>query len=98
MIILCRFVIHGHSMEPTIKENQTVFVSALPFLLRKPKINDIVAIKHPHDNKTFIKRIIMIENKKYFVQGDNKSDSIDSRKFGMIGKELIIGKVLLLNC
>ena len=31
---------------------------------------------------------------KYFVQGDNKNDSLDSRRLGRISKRQIIGKVI----
>lgn len=94
MIILSRFVINGHSMEPTIKENQTVIVSAIPYLLRTPKINDIIAIESPVEEKILIKRITKMNHNNYFVAGDNQSDSTDSRKFGMIGRDQIIGKVI----
>lgn len=94
MIILSRFVIQGHSMEPTIKENQTVIVSAIPYLLRTPKINEVVALKSPIDEKILIKRITKMNHKTYFVAGDNQSDSTDSRKFGMIGRDQILGKVI----
>jgi nickel-type superoxide dismutase maturation protease len=94
MTILSRFIISGHSMEPTLKTNDTVLVSFLPFLFSSPKVRDVVALKDPKDGKVLIKRITKIENKKYFIEGDNKQHSKDSREFGMIGKALIIGKVI----
>ncbi len=36
-----------------------------------------------------------LETDQYFVLGDNDGASIDSRDFGIISKELIIGKVIL---
>lgn len=50
--------------------------------------------RDPRDGKTIIKRIIKIENNRYFVEGDNKAASTDSRDFGMIDKDNIIGKVV----
>ena len=94
MTILSRFIISGHSMEPTLKTKDTVLVSFLPYLFSTPKKGDIVAIKDPRDNKVLIKRITNIENNTYFIEGDNKQHSTDSRKFGMIGRDLIIGKVI----
>jgi nickel-type superoxide dismutase maturation protease len=95
MTILARFKINGHSMEPTLKENQIVLASTLPYSFSKPKIGDIIALKDPRDEKILIKRITKIENKTYFVMGDNMSDSTDSRQFGMIKRDQIIGKILL---
>ena len=48
----------------------------------------------PRDDKVLIKRITKIEDKSYFVQGDNKNASTDSRVFGMIRRSAIIGKVI----
>lgn len=38
--------------------------------------------------KTYI-----LDNNQYFVMGDNRSNSIDSRSFGPVNKKLIIGKI-----
>lgn len=85
--------IHGHSMSPVIKENQKVIASSLPYIFRKPRIKDIVVFKI--NNKVFIKRIDSIEKNKYFVTGDNKNDSIDSRSFGVIERKNILAKLIL---
>jgi len=36
-----------------------------------------------------------IENKEYFMMGDNRSDSSDSRTWGSISEDTIIGKVII---
>jgi hypothetical protein len=77
-----------------MKHNQTILVSSLPFILQQPKIDDIIAFRNTRDQKILIKRISKIEKEKYFVTGDNHSDSTDSWKFGMIGKAQIVGKVI----
>ncbi len=87
------FKISGHSMEPTIQDNQMVFVSRLPFLLFKPRIGDIIAFRNK--DQVFIKRIIKINSEKYFIAGDNKKDSFDSRRLGWIDKKQILGKVII---
>jgi len=94
MLLLSRFKIIGHSMEPTILQGQTVLVSLIPYLFSKPKINDIVALRERKSGKVFIKRIVKVDREKYFVSGDNKKDSMDSRRFGWINKEEIVGKVI----
>ncbi len=84
--------VSGHSMEPTIKNGQTVVVSSIPYIIRKPGIGDIVAFKN--SDKIFIKRITKIESNNFFIEGDNKDDSLDSRKIGFVKREEILGKVI----
>lgn len=79
-------------MEPQFKNGDKILASFLPFIIKNPKVNDIVVFEYK--NKVFIKRIKQIENKKYFVQGDNNNDSIDSRNFGGISKNQILGKMI----
>lgn len=81
-------------MEPTFKEDDIVLVNRLAFLFQKPAKEMIIACRDPRDGKTLIKRITKIVDGKYFVSGDNKEHSTDSRDFGMIEQSDIIGKVL----
>lgn len=92
-MILGKYKIQGHSMSPKIAEGQEVLVSSLPYLLFEPKIGDIVAFKK--FNKVFIKRIRKIKDDKYYLIGDNKEDSLDSKNFGWVSKKLVIGKALI---
>jgi len=85
--------ISGHSMEPTIKNGSVVVISNILFMFKTPKEKDIIAFKNK--DKVFIKRISKINNGKYFLEGDNKNDSLDSRKIGLIEGKDIIGKVIL---
>jgi nickel-type superoxide dismutase maturation protease len=94
MLLLARFKIIGHSMLPKIKDGQLVLVSEIPYWFKKPQVNDIVAFKENH-GQVLIKRISEIRNGKYFVKGDNRGDSLDSRSFGVISRDKIIGKVKL---
>lgn len=80
-------------MEPTIKNAQTVLVSSIPYFFSKPKIGDIVAFKN--NEKVFIKRIARVENQRYFMTGDNKNDTMDSKDFGWIDKKEIVGKIII---
>lgn len=81
-------------MQPALKENQSVLVSVLPYLFTSPKTSDIIAFRKPGSKTILIKRIKRVKRRQYFAQGDNLDDSMDSRKFGMIEKENIIGKVI----
>jgi len=91
MLLLTKFKIVGHSMEPVIKNGETVLISSLFYWFKKPSIGDIVAFSGA--DKILIKRITKVQEEKYFLKGDNLKDSLDSRKFGLISKRKIIGKV-----
>lgn len=92
MLPLSRFKISGHSMEPLIKNKSTVLATNVLYLFTSPKVNDIIIFEK--NKKYFVKRISNIKNKKYFVIGDNMKDSLDSRKFGSILRNQILGKVI----
>lgn len=92
MIPLFKFKIKGDSMNPTFKENDVVLVNRLSYLLSPPKIRDLIVLKR---GQHIIKRIKKIKNNKYFVVGDNKKKSTDSRRFGWIDRKDIVGKVLI---
>lgn len=79
-------------MQPSLNHGDTVLVNRLSYLFKSPKIGDAVAIYDPRDGKVLIKRISKIDNKKFFVVGDNKKFSTDSRVFGWIEKKDIIGE------
>lgn len=76
-------------MLSTLKPGQDILVWCW---FVNPKIGDIVAIKV--NGKEIVKRIQKVRNEEYFVVGDNKKGSTDSRSFGWISKSEIIGKVI----
>lgn len=88
-MLLSRFTVSGHSMEPGLKVGANVLVSNIPYLIFKPKIGDIVVFIRK--DKSFIKRIVKINEENFFVGGDNRDDSL---KIGWIGKNEILGKVI----
>ena len=92
MLLLSRFKIAGHSMTPTFSEEDSVLVSSFPFLFIKPKKGDVVVFEKY--NRLYIKRIGKIKEEKYFLVGDNKKDSEDSRRFGSVSREQIKGKII----
>lgn len=91
-------------MQPTLQSGQYV-------LARKTNQDigngDVIIIQV--NNKQIVKRVAALPNERisyngkeialhkdeYYVLGDNQEHSVDSRLFGPIKKEQIIGKVLL---
>ena len=78
-------------MSPAFKSGDTVLVNKLSYFLNRPNIGDVVVLRQ---KKFIIKRIAKIEGGKYFVTGDNKKESTDSKSFGWINREEIVGKVI----
>lgn len=89
-----KFVIIGESMSPLLRSGATVLVNRWSYLFKKPKVGDVVAAFDPRDGKVLIKRIIEVKNNQFFIIGDNRKDSIDSRTFGSITKKDLVGKVI----
>ncbi|MDQ0063157.1 signal peptidase I [Paenibacillus harenae] len=54
--------VEGHSMEPTLVDNEWLFVNKFVYLVGKPKVGDVVILKEPDegsgDKKFLVKRII----------------------------------------
>lgn len=97
-------------MEPFLKDGDTILVMKYFFLKpkvgdtiifnhttfserekAKPTDQSLRKFTPPH---IFAKRITKILDNKFWVEGDNKKLSYDSRKFGYINKKSILGKVI----
>ena len=84
----------GTSMEETLREGDLVTYKKLNKKKIDLEIGDIVVATHPKTkNKLIIKRIHRIYQNKFDLRGDNFLSSTDSRQWGLIKSELIVGKV-----
>lgn len=86
-----RFSIVGYSMQPTLNPGQQVLMDPNPPLIQE---DDIVVCQTPNTERLMVKRVVMIEDGQYFVQGDNRDQSTDSRQFGWLKRADIIGQVV----
>ena len=103
-------IAQGHSMEPAIKDGDLLIISNLRYGIRlprqlpghktyiirwaQPKVGEVVVFYTP-DGEIAVKRCTeLIDGKSFYAQGDNSLASYDSRTYGFIRMESIIGKVL----
>ena len=87
-----RFKVNGNSMKPNFSEGQYLVVFSW---FKNLKMGDVVVLGKPRQGTKIVKRIAKIKNGQYFVIGDNLNESLDSRSFGWVKKEAILGKVIL---
>ncbi|MGJ3251302.1 MAG: nickel-type superoxide dismutase maturation protease [Elainellaceae cyanobacterium] len=91
-----RFRVTGISMVPLLRPDEEVLVDLNAYRHASPRLGDIVVAEHPHrPGFRLIKRIVSIDGDHgyYFLEGDNRSESTDSRTFGSVSAAHIIGQV-----
>ncbi len=79
------------SMEPYLKYGNFIFIDKWG---RHFAANDVVVFYHPKKVMLLVKRIIRKDGESFFVEGDNKELSEDSRRFGPVPRGNIVGRVL----
>ena len=104
------FIVSGASMDPTFYNGDYLIVDELSFHFRKPAKNEVIIFRYPEDpSKFFIKRIIALPGEEikykgniiilgqdqYFVMGDNRDVSSDSRLWGPLDEKYVIGRAFL---
>jgi len=86
--------VSGQSMEPEYIDGTVVLVSKNTVKLGL-NVGDVVVAPDPRSGRLILKRISKISETAVFLRGDKSSESTDSRTFGLIQKENIIGKVVM---
>ena len=90
-----RYRVEGESMEPTLSSRERVLVNKAAYWFSKPRPGDLVVVRDPRrPERLLLKRIDRPAGvDRWLVLGDNPQASTDSRQFGPVGRELIVGKV-----
>ena len=84
----------GDSMLGTLSEGDLITYKKINSKNPDLEIGDIVIASHPKiKSKLIIKRIYGIYQNKFDLRGDNLLFSTDSREWGLIELDLIVGKV-----
>lgn len=95
----------GPSMKPTLSEYSIHILVPI----QDPEIGDIVAFRRPSQKNSYIKRIvagpgdrvdhwgemITLGDDEYYVLGDNRENSRDSRSFGPVDGDTIWGRLVV---
>ncbi len=92
---ISRFTVSGNSMLPALHPGQDVISFNWSYVGRKPQVGDMVVIKV--NGKEMVKRVQSVDASKVFVEGDHKTESTDSRHFGAVGMDQIIGQVVYVS-
>ena len=108
--VLTIFRVDGQSMEPTFHSGQLLPVLLNYYTVVPPERGDTVILEHEGvGGVRYVKRItgvpgdqvslssgqeLILGPGEYFVQGDNREYSTDSRVYGPIKEKQLLGKVM----
>ena len=90
-----RYQVEGESMAPNLATGERVVVNKAAYLFSQPRPGDRVVVRDPRQpDRLLLKRIEGPAGEDgWLVLGDKPWASTDSRAFGPVGRELIVGKV-----
>lgn len=82
-------------MAPLLEPGDEVLVDACAYRQTPPRPGDLVVAQHPYRaDLLLIKRVARVRGNGYCtLEGDNPSESTDSRAFGSLPPECILGRV-----
>lgn len=90
-----RYRVTGNSMLPLLQPGETILIDPKAYRHTSPCPGDIVVAQHPYrSNLRMVKRVVAeVENGRCLLAGDNPAESTDSRSFGPVDIEQILGRV-----
>lgn len=90
-----RFRVVGHSMEPLLKPQEEVLINPSAYSRFPPAPGDLVVTRHPlRPEMRLIKWVVSVDGNSCFLQGLNLAASTDSRDFGRVPHDQMLGKVV----
>ena len=89
--------IPSESMSPTLQTGDVILIDTWAYYDHPPQENDILIVKRSANSMVLVKRLTIIRTEQnqteLFIEGDNQKRSVDSRRFGWISDDYLIGKV-----
>ena len=92
------WIVAGRSMEPTLARGDWVVIDRWTYRHRPPRPGEVVLLLVPgSDATTALKRVVAQgpRDDSWEVRGDNPEWSLDSRTFGPLPADRILGRVAL---
>ena len=90
-----RFRVTGDSMQPLLRPGEEVLMHPRAYAIAQPQPGDIVVAQHPHrPDLRVIKWVVVVDPHGCFLQGVNLAASTDSRSFGLVPFDAILGQVV----
>jgi len=83
-------------MLPSYAPGELVWIDPRAYRDRRPAVGEVVVAKHPFKRGVaIVKRVAFVApDGSCELRGDNPAESTDSRSFGRIPRERILGRVL----
>lgn len=85
------YVIEGNSMYPLLCEGDVIFIKKT----KNINVGSIIVANHPFRKKNIIKQVTAMQGDMLELKGLNLEESEDSRTFGYISIEHVLGTVIL---
>ena len=82
-------------MLPLLQSGDEVLLDPRAYKQTLPRVGDVVVSRHPYRTDVrLVKRITaVLEDGRCLLEGDNPPDSTDSRSFGAVAPQRILGRV-----
>ncbi len=90
-----RYCIRGASMEPAFHDGDFVVVDRAAYRRAAPRAGQVVIATDPREPaRTVVKRAAEVTGADVTLLGDNAAHSTDSRMYGPVPREAVIGRVV----
>lgn len=91
------YQIPSQSMHPTLQRGDIVMVNTWAYKAAPPTIKDVLIVRRSASGMALAKRLARIRTTvvgtELFLEGDNPNRSVDSRRFGWVTDNYLIGKI-----
>lgn len=90
-----RLRVAGESMSPLLQPGQEILINPYAYRHTRPQPGDLVVALHPlQPDLTLIKWMVYGDEQGCFLKGINSAASTDSRAFGLVAWNSILGQVV----